>query len=132
MTKKQKVIPLSPTDPGPLWKELCTLPVAGLQYYDYNAKEVARGKQVLLYHEPSNKYDARAIKIVLKDGHRMLGHVPRSLTGPIHQAKAEGCKFYCFVNQHFPGSDHTNMVWIKVKVLKPANQHIPQGTILIG
>eukprot|EP01060_Flectonema_neradi_P028600 TRINITY_DN38477_c0_g1_i1.p1 TRINITY_DN38477_c0_g1~~TRINITY_DN38477_c0_g1_i1.p1 ORF type:complete len:162 (+),score=29.40 TRINITY_DN38477_c0_g1_i1:55-486(+) len=68
-----------------------TTTVAGSSYYDFDAAKVHSGSPILLLREPSNKYDANAIKVVqLNDEKTQLGHLPRGLScvlAPLMDAK---------------------------------------------
>ena len=100
----------------PHWQVLLTFPVVGLGYYDYNPTLLKRGQVVGLMHEPSNAHDRNAVKVMYQN--RKLGYVPRKLTTVLHRAKRQGCKFYSFVNQHFPNAGKLDeILFIRVKVL---------------
>ncbi len=108
------------------WPVLCTFAVAGLPYADYNPEYIARGMHVNLVAEPSNPRDRKAIKVILDEGKRKLGYVPSSVTAQLHEAKKQGCSFFCMINQHFEENPSWSKVWVVVKVCYPESR---QGEI---
>lgn len=122
-TKKPTIVlePKSEFKTQPRWQTLLVFPVVGLGYYDYKPELVRRGSVVGLLHEPSNRYDRNAIKVMIAGRH--IGYVARHLTSILHDAKAQGCKFFYMVNQHFPeASELHKKLFVKVKVLRPAKK----------
>lgn len=103
--------------PPAKWTRLVTYPIAGLPYYGYDPKKVKQHDGIRHYHERSNKFDSRAIAVKLSG--TMLGHVPRELTYLLHSAKARGCRFRAFINQHFPANPSHRMVYVAVDIAEP-------------
>lgn len=70
-------------------------PIAGLTYVedidDYLGELVAT-----LEADPTNPYDANAIKIVAHDGHR-IGFVPKDQTKFVRDFSLLPCKCYCYI-----------------------------------
>lgn len=70
-------------------------PIAGLTYVedidDYLGELVAT-----LEADPTNPYDANAIKIVAHDGHR-IGFVPKDQTKFVRDFTLLPCKCYCYI-----------------------------------
>lgn len=70
-------------------------PIAGLTYVedidDYLGEMVAT-----LEVDPTNPYDANAIKIVAHDGHR-IGFVPKDQTKLVRDFTLLQCKCYCYI-----------------------------------
>ena len=70
-------------------------PIAGLTYVedidDYLGELVAT-----LEADPTNPYDANAIKIVAHDGHR-IGFVPKDQTKFVRDFTSLPCKCYCYI-----------------------------------
>jgi hypothetical protein len=84
-------------------KHLLTFNTAGLRFYnyfEYPANLV--GLSVTLVSEPTNPYDEHAIKVMLTQDDQQIGHVPRNMTGVIHEAWRLGKKFEAKITNHYP------------------------------
>lgn len=62
------------------------LPVAGLQYYDYDRLEELLGRlrpragdRLQLVRQPQNPHDANAVELWWRNGQFQLGHLPRQI-----------------------------------------------------
>ena len=77
----------------------------GLDYIEFDIAGIAHGEHVddhlgefiaNLIPEPTNTYDANAIKIVTENGHR-IGYVPKSMTQDVRDFAKLPCKCYCYI-----------------------------------
>ena len=79
-------------------------PIAGLTYVedidDYLGELVAT-----LEADPTNPYDANAIKIVAHDGHR-IGFVPKDQTKFVRDFTLLPCKCYCYIGVNDSAKDN--------------------------
>jgi len=80
----------------------------GLDYIEFNIAGIIHGEYVdehlgefvaTLVPDPTNPYDANAIKIMTDNGHR-VGYVPRDTTGTIREFTTLPCQCYCFIGNN--------------------------------
>lgn len=80
----------------------------GIDYIDFNIAGITHGEHVdehlgefvaTLEPDPTNPYDANAIKIITDNGHR-VGFVPRDTTSIIRDFTPLPCKCYCFIGNN--------------------------------
>jgi hypothetical protein len=66
--------------------------VAGVRYRQeaFETAQVKKGDVVELQPEPTNKFDANAIKVV-KDGHH-IGYIPKMFTADVHSLIEQSVK----------------------------------------
>ena len=70
-------------------------PIAGLTYVE-DIDEYLGELVATLEADPTNPYDANAIKIVAHDGHR-IGFVPKDQTKFVRDLTLLPCKCYCYI-----------------------------------
>ena len=73
-------------------------PIAGIthgEHIDENLGEFV----ATLEPEPTNPYDANAIKIVTRNGHR-VGYVPKDMTGEVRAFTQLPCKCFCYIGSN--------------------------------
>lgn len=70
-------------------------PIAGLTYVE-DIDEYLGELVATLESDPTNPYDANAIKIVAHDGHR-IGFVPKDQTKFVRDFTLLPCKCYCYI-----------------------------------
>lgn len=73
--------------------------IAGLEYADYSRvfSQLKREMGLLVYHEPRNQFDDKALRIDTLDGDK-LGYVPKSQQEAIWQYIANGKPLNCRLN----------------------------------
>ena len=84
--------------------------IAGISYCgdlsDYLGEFVA-----ILDPEPSNPYDANAIKILAPDGHR-VGYVPRDFTDAVRDVSHLPCSCYAYIGEN--GGTYFSDCYLKI------------------
>ena len=87
----------------------------GLDYIEFDIAGITHGEHVdehlgefiaNLIPEPTNPYDANAIKIVTVNGHR-VGYVPAVLTATVRAFRDLPCECYCYIGIHFEENSAT-------------------------
>jgi len=80
----------------------------GLDYIEFDIAGITHGEHVddhlgefvaTLEPEPTNPYDANAIKILAPDGHH-LGYVPKDTTDAIRDIATLPCSCYCYIGEN--------------------------------
>ena len=80
----------------------------GIDYIEFNIAGITHGEHIdehlgefvaTLVPEPTNPYDANAIKIMTDNGHR-VGYVPRDTTAAIRDFTTLPCSCYCFIGSN--------------------------------
>jgi hypothetical protein len=80
----------------------------GIDYIEFNVAGITHGEHIdehlgefiaTLEPDPTNPYDANAIKIVTRNGHR-VGYVPKDMTGEVRAFTQLPCKCYCFIGSN--------------------------------
>lgn len=82
--------------------------IQGLDYIEFNIAGITHGEHIdnhigefvaTLEPDPTNPYDANAIKIVTRNGHR-VGYVPKDMTEEVRKFTQLPCKCYCFIGEN--------------------------------
>lgn len=82
--------------------------IQGLDYIEFNIAGITHGEHIdehigefvaTLVPDPTNFYDANAIKIMTNNGHR-VGYVPRDSTATIRDFTTLPCRCYCFIGNN--------------------------------
>jgi hypothetical protein len=80
----------------------------GIDYIEFNIAGITHGEHIdehlgefvaTLVPDPTNPYDANAIKIMTDNGHR-VGFVPRDTTVEIRDFTTLPCQCYCFIGNN--------------------------------
>lgn len=80
----------------------------GIDYIEFPIAGITHGEHInehidefvaKLVPEPTNPYDANAIKIMTDNGHR-VGYVPRDTTATIRDFTTLPCQCYCFIGNN--------------------------------
>ena len=80
----------------------------GVDYIEFNVAGITHGEHIddhlgefvaTLEPDPSNPYDAQAIKILARNGDR-IGYVPKDWTGEVRKFTSLPCTCYCYIGQH--------------------------------
>ena len=80
----------------------------GLDYIEFNIAGITHGEHIdehlgefvaNLVPDPTNPYDANAIKIMTDKGHR-IGFVPRDMTSTIRDFTTLPCSCYCYIGNN--------------------------------
>jgi len=80
----------------------------GLDYIEFTVAGITYGEHVdrhlgefdaTLEPDPSNPYDAQAIKILASNGDR-IGYVPKDMTNEVRNFTNLPCKCYCFISEN--------------------------------
>ena len=77
--------------------------IAGLSHSRPDLSLLTPPTQLYLQPEPTNEYDARAIRVVHPAAGK-CGYIPRECTESIHSAWTNGFDIECFVKAVIPGS----------------------------
>lgn len=78
--------------------EVLEFTIAGMSYRE-NIDEY-RGEHVgTLESEPTNPYDANAIKILAEDGHH-VGYVPKDMTSEVRNSSTLPCTCYFYIGEN--------------------------------
>ena len=78
--------------------EVLDFTIAGMSYRDDIDKY--RGEHVgTLESEPTNPYDANAIKILAEDGHH-VGYVPKDITSEVRNSATLPCTCYFYIGEN--------------------------------
>lgn len=87
---------------GPDLPYVC-LPIAGLQYYDYDTVDELigrilpkRGDRLQLVRQPDNPHDGNAVEIRWRNGRLLLGHLPRDPARQIAPLLDAGRSIRCY------------------------------------
>ncbi len=87
------------------------LPIAGLQFYDYDTVDdligrirPVRGDRLQLVRQPDNPYDGNAIETRWRNGRLLLGHLPRDPAGQIAPLLDAGKAIRCYAMNSGDGS----------------------------
>lgn len=78
--------------------EVLQFEIAGMSYRE-NIEEYIGEHSGTLEAEPTNPYDANAIKILAEDGHH-VGYVPKDMTDEIRKQKQIPCTCYFYIGQN--------------------------------
>lgn len=77
----------------------------GIDYIEFNIAGITHGESIddhlgefvaTLTPDPTNPYDANAIKIMTDNGHR-VGYVPRDTTATVRNFATLPCTCYCYI-----------------------------------
>lgn len=80
----------------------------GIDYIEFQIAGITHGEHIgehlgefvaTLVPEPTNPYDANAIKIMTDNGHR-VGYVPRDYTSSVRNFTTLPCSCYCFIGNN--------------------------------
>lgn len=80
----------------------------GVDYIEFNIAGITHGEHVdehlgeftaNLVPDPTNPYDANALKIMTDNGHR-VGYVPRDTTATIRSFTTIPCQCYCYIGSN--------------------------------
>lgn len=80
----------------------------GIDYIEFNIAGITHGEHIdehlgefvaTLVPDPTNPYDANAIKIMTDNGHR-VGYVPRDMTATIRDFTTLPCSCYCYIGNN--------------------------------
>lgn len=80
----------------------------GIDYIEFQIAGITHGEHVdehlgefvaTLVPDPTNPYDANAIKIMTDNGHR-VGYIPRDTTATIREFTPLPCQCYCFIGNN--------------------------------
>lgn len=80
----------------------------GIDYIEFQIAGITHGEHIndhlgefvaTLVPDPTNPYDANAIKIMTDNGHR-VGYVPRDTTSDIRNFYALPCSCYCYIGNN--------------------------------
>ena len=80
----------------------------GIDYIEFNIAGITHGEHIdehlgefvaTLVPEPTNPYDANAIKIMTDNGHR-VGYVPSDMTATIREFTTLPCFCYCYIGNN--------------------------------
>ena len=87
------------------------LPIAGLQYYDYNTVDDLIGRirplprdRLQLVRQPNNPYDENAIEIRWRNGRILLGYLPRDHAKKVAPLLDAGRTIRCYAMNPGDGS----------------------------
>lgn len=93
------------------------LPVAGLQYYDYNRLNdllgrlrPSAGERLQMVRQPENPYDANAVELRWRNGQFQLGHLPRQIAAQISPLIDAGHAIRGYALN--AGTGHSWSVWV--------------------
>lgn len=93
------------------------LPVAGLQYYDYDRLDdllgrlrPSAGDRLQLVRQPQNPYDANAVELRWRNGQFLLGHLPRQIAAQISPLIDAGQAIRGYALN--PGTGQSWSVWV--------------------
>ena len=80
----------------------------GIDYIDFNIAGISHGEHIddhlgefvaTLEPDPTNPYDANAIKILTSNGD-LIGYVPKDMTNEVRTFTQLPCKCYCFIGEN--------------------------------
>lgn len=80
----------------------------GIDYLEFQIAGITHGEHIndhigefvaTLEPDPTNPYDANAIKILTSNGHR-IGYVPKDMTDEVRTFTQLPCKCYCFIGEN--------------------------------
>ena len=85
-------------------KKTWTFNVAGVQHHQLKTciHDLTDGQELTLVPEPTNKYDANAIRI--QHGDTMLGYVPAKISPEVTAEMTIFDNIKCFINKVSPGA----------------------------
>ena len=80
----------------------------GIDYIEFNVAGITHGEHIdehlgefiaTMEPDPTNPYDANAIKIVTRNGHR-VGYVPKDMTDEVRAFTQLPCKCFCYIGSN--------------------------------
>lgn len=80
----------------------------GIDYIEFNVAGITHGEHIddhlsefvaNLEPDPTNPYDANAIKILTSNGDR-IGYVPKDMTSEVRNFTSLPCKSYCYIGEN--------------------------------
>ena len=101
-----------PKDQGMQNLDYIEFDIAGMSYRE-NIDEYIGEHSGTLEAEPTNPYDANAIKILAEDGHH-VGYVPKDMTSEVRKHSKLPCRCYFYIGEN-DGSYFSNC-YIKIQL----------------
>lgn len=80
----------------------------GIDYIEFHIAGITNGEHIddhlgefvaTLEADPTNSYDANAIKIVTRNGHR-VGYVPKDMTAEVRKHSKLPCRCYFYIGEN--------------------------------
>lgn len=99
--------------------------VAGLKYHDFQFTKLKPGDKLRLVWEPSNPFDANAIRVDTLAGQK-LGYIKRMLTAKLHEYRRADIKLTAIVNSINKNNPSWDCVIIKVTAARPLTTSKPE------
>ena len=87
-----------PKDQGMQNLDYIEFDIAGMSYRE-NIDEYIGEHSGILEAEPTNPYDANAIKILAEDGHH-VGYVPKDMTAEVRRHTSLPCKCFFYIGEN--------------------------------
>ena len=101
-----------PKDQGMQNLDYIEFDIAGMSFRE-NIEEYIGEHSGTLEAEPTNPYDANAIKILAEDGHH-VGYVPKDMTVEVRKHTSLPCKCFFYIGEN--GGTYYSDCYIKIKL----------------
>lgn len=101
-----------PKDQGMKNLDYIEFDIAGMSFRE-NIEEYIGEHSGTLEAEPTNPYDANAIKILAEDGHH-VGYVPKDMTSEIRNSTTLPCTCYFYIGEN--GGTYYSDCYIKIQL----------------
>lgn len=95
--------------------------VAGLSFSRVDTSDMEVEDLVNLVPEPTNEYDARAIRVDHATFELKLGYIPKDQTAQIHSAWDNGLSVKCWIRHIKPAEGKTySKIWLRATIELPS------------